>query len=100
MEYVAQKVVSSALSQTLTCEPEVRLLGSLWLAVGQLNKRASEGVTQNVCDLMTIEQAFFFIQLKHVFNAFPELHTVGDKDCQDPALEGSPLDAVRTEGVG
>ena len=49
---------------------------------------------------MTIEQAFFFIQLKHVFNAFPELHTVGDKDCRDPALEGSPLDAVRKEGVG
>lgn len=78
MEYVAQKVVSSALSPTLTREPEVRLLGWVWLAVGQLNKRASEGVTQNVCDVMTVEKAFSFIQLKHLFNGFSELDTVGD----------------------
>ena len=78
MGQAAHRVLSSALSQTLPCEPEVRLLGSLWLAVGQLNKRASEGVTQNVCDLMTIEKAFFFIKLKHLFNAFSELDTVGD----------------------
>lgn len=75
---MAHRALSSALSQTLPCEPEDRLQGLLWLAVGQLNKRASEGVTQNVRDLMTIEKAFFFIKLKHLFNAFSELDTVGD----------------------
>lgn len=77
MKQMGHKVMGSALLQMLENKLEVYLLGSLWLAVGQLDKRAFEGVTQNVCDFMTKEKVLFFIEHKHLFNAFSVLMLLG-----------------------
>ena len=57
------------------------------MAVGQLDKRACEGVTQNVCDFMTKEKVFFFIEHKHLFNAFSVLDAVGDIGLSRPCTQ-------------